>query len=115
MDIMFPDVFGVGRNSRGVNYLYNIYDGDVVAKVCTRCGEWHFLNGFNKAGKGFAGTHSLCRFCHAERGAEYREELRDSKYKESFNTLISSSFAMAVQQEIRSHEKRVRSTVFNRR
>lgn len=76
MQIEFPDVYGVNNNTKGVKYLYNMYTKEVIAKVCTRCNEWHFLNEFNKAGKGFAGTHSYCRTCHKESDAEYRETVR---------------------------------------
>ncbi len=82
IQLEFPDVFGVNTNRKGVDYLHNMYTGEVVAKRCTECTGWYFLTDFNKAGKGFAGTHSLCRSCHAERNAEHRR----------FNKLFNDTF-----------------------
>lgn len=100
MDISFPDVFGVNKNKKGVLYLYNIYSGEVIAKQCTRCGEWRFLNQFNKAGKGFAGTHSLCKSCQAERGKEYRFDLKTDA---ELNREVAEAIAKAIY-EMESHD-----------
>lgn len=74
MNIGFTDVFYYGKNQKGVEYLYNYFTDEVIAKKCTVCGKWKFQPEYNKAGKGFAGTHSLCRTCHRKRNKELRED-----------------------------------------
>jgi hypothetical protein len=84
--LSFDELLVVGRNKKGILYLYQWDTGEIVAKQCTGCGEWHFVNGFNKAGKGFAGSHSLCKKCHKGRNAEWRF---DKKANDELNLQVS--------------------------
>jgi hypothetical protein len=88
MKVEYPNVYCIAENKKGIKFMYSLYHGvdHVVAKVCTNCNEWHFLNGFNKAGKGFAGRHSLCKTCHRQRNAEYR---LDKQLENEFNKMVT--------------------------
>lgn len=70
--MQFDDLLVVNQNKKGVMYLQHFVNDEPIAKQCTSCGEWKFLQDYNKAGKGFAGTHSLCKPCHRKNGVEYR-------------------------------------------
>lgn len=75
-EIKKHEVYGVFENQKGVQYMQDVVSDKIVAKKCTDCFAWKFLQDFNKAKKGFAGTHSLCRGCHNQNSAEYREEMK---------------------------------------
>jgi hypothetical protein len=95
MEIGLSDVIYYGKNQKGVEYLYNYFTDEVVAKKCTVCGEWKFQPEYNKAGKGFAGTHSLCRPCHRKRNAELREDKRlDQELNEAVSREIERTMKM---------------------
>lgn len=81
MDIKKDDLYVVGVNQRGVHYLYEWETGEVIAKQCTECGGWFFLDGFNKAGKGFAGTHSLCKECHRKRNQQFQKDKAEAEFE----------------------------------
>jgi hypothetical protein len=95
MDINFTDVYVYNKNQKGVEYLVNHYTSEVIAKKCTSCGKWKFQDEYNKAGKGFAGTHSLCRPCHRKRNAELREDKRvDQELNEAVSREIENTIKM---------------------
>jgi hypothetical protein len=80
VQISFDELLVVNKNQKGVHYM-EVWDSkEVVAKQCTNCNSWKFLDEFNKAGKGFAGTHSLCRSCHKGRNKELQQVYKDNKH-----------------------------------
>lgn len=59
-------------NSNRAGLVYLAIGKEVTAKQCSRCGQLHDLDKFNKAGHGFAGKHSACKECHRKRDTRGR-------------------------------------------
>ncbi|CDQ21678.1 hypothetical protein [Halobacillus karajensis] len=70
------EVRKLGKRS-SASYLYNNSMDLVVARTCNGCGQWHMMDRFNKAQKGFEGKHSLCKECHrkADRSVKVKPHL----------------------------------------
>jgi predicted nucleic-acid-binding protein len=72
VQLAFEDMLIVQKNQKGVQFIEHWITDEVIAKVCTSCNSWKFIDEFNKAGKGYVGTHSLCKPCHRKRNRELR-------------------------------------------
>lgn len=115
MYINNSDIYKVNFNQRGVFYMEEINSKRVIAKRCTKCSTWKFLNDFNKAGKGFSGTHSLCRSCHKQNGADYREALKVDAHVIALHEKSMIEYFTKIHQEemARLHANQVKKSLMN--
>lgn len=100
MLIYKSDVYNVKMNQRGVYYLREMFSHRVIAKKCTKCNTFKFLNDYNKAQKGFAGTHSLCRSCHKKNNVDYRKMLKvDAEIRALYNQKVNTLHQVFLEEE----------------
>lgn len=60
------------RNHMGTVYYVDEI-GDIIAKVCAKCGETKLLSDYHKHKEGLGGRVPSCRYCKSEADKAYRE------------------------------------------
>lgn len=90
IQLSFDELVVIIKNKRGVLCAVKWDTGEVVAKQCTACEKWTFLDGFNKAKKGYAGKHSMCRPCHTKATKSLLEKY---KAEADFNREVAEDVA----------------------
>ncbi|MEK4970667.1 hypothetical protein MKX29_23985 [Cytobacillus sp. FSL R7-0696] len=84
------------RNRMGAVY-YEDADGEIVARLCTKCDEIKELANFSKDKRKLGGVRSYCKGCESKRSRKYREENREKiaernrKYREENREKIAES------------------------